>query len=363
MSKTVTDNQLASTAINQPVGVAVDTDHGDSTEESESVPVPDLGVVGVMSPVAVSTPAPAPAPAAAAVRNASTSEKTAVTTINLEDIPVQDISTLEEGEYDAILEEGSQVGVRAKAKFVSYTNMLKNMFSKPGTGNDNMRGKSTQVNPFAASTPDKFSLVNPFGTSTTDVSEQTGNSTDKDNGKAAAKMHKSGRKKSSNQHKPRFNEFIVKNSKLVTEEETEGQDIPFSALRESYKYRAHVTNLSPDCDIDAVASHIRTKLGVNANIKIVSRQGSSALSLMVMFSSASDTLDLRMSGLWPKGTLVSKWNPSFHKRKQVRQGQSYQSSARQNADRPLSPRSQNSSDNYEYQRSDQRRLNGQWRNK
>ena len=136
-----------------------------------------------------------------------------------------------------------------------------------------------------------------------------------------------------------------------------------SALRELYKYRAHVTNLSPDCDIDAVASHIRTKLGVNANLKIVSRQGSSALSLMVMFSSASDTLDLRMSGLWPKGTLVSKWNPSFHKRKQVRQGQSYQSSARQNADRPLSPRSQNSSDNYEYQRSDQRRLNGQWRNK
>ena len=118
------------------------------------------------------------------------------------------------------------------AKFVSYTNILKNMFNKPGTGNDNTPGKTMQVNPFGASTPDKFSLVNPFGTSTTEVSEQMGNSTVKDNGKAATKMHKSGRKKSSHQHKPRFNEFIVKNAKLVTEEEAEGQDIPFSALRE-----------------------------------------------------------------------------------------------------------------------------------
>ena len=62
VSKTVTDNQLASTAINQPEGVTVDADHGDNAEESASVPVADLRAVGVMSPVAVSTPTPTPPP-------------------------------------------------------------------------------------------------------------------------------------------------------------------------------------------------------------------------------------------------------------------------------------------------------------
>ena len=239
----------------------------------------------------------------------------------------QDISVLEEGEYDELLEEGRKTNV--PTKYIPYS-----------VGHD----------------------VNPLGTGAQgskhqlDNSKQTDTAGAKGFAKTSTKKQSSTRQKPSKQYKPRYNEFIVKNTRLVAAEDTGDEDIPFSALREMYKYKAHVTNLSPSVAIDTISSHISSKLGVKANIRIVSRLGARALSLFVMFSSDSDTLDLRMAGLWPRGTLVSKWNPSSNKKSQPvhGRGHSYNSS--------MLHREPHESDGFMYKRKDQQQLNGQWRN-
>ena len=109
--------------------------------------------------------------------------------------------------------------------------------------------------------------------------------------------------------------------------------------------------------IDTISSHISSKLGVKANIRIVSRLGARALSLFVMFSSDSDTLDLRMAGLWPRGTLVSKWNPTNNKKSQLVQGRGHSSHS------SMPHRELHERDGFMYKRKDQQQLNGQWRNK
>ena len=240
----------------------------------------------------------------------------------------QDISVLEDGEYDELLEEGRKTNV--PTKYIPYS-----------VGHD----------------------VNPLGTGAQgskhqlDNSKQTDTAGAKGFAKTSTKKQSSTRQKPSKQYKPRYNEFIVKNTRLVAAEDTGDEDIPFSALREMYKYKAHVTNLSPSVAIDTISSHISSKLGVKANIRIVSRLGARALSLFVMFSSDSDTLDLRMAGLWPRGTLVSKWNPTNNKKSQLVQGRGHSSHS------SMPHRELHERDGFMYKRKDQQQLNGQWRNK
>ena len=95
----------------------------------------------------------------------------------------------------------------------------------------------------------------------------------------------------------------------MTVEEEGGAGIPFSALRELFRYKAYVTNLSPNTNIETIGRHINSKLEVNTRIKTVSPSGAPHLSLILMFTSESDTLDLKMTGLWPKGTIIEKCIP------------------------------------------------------
>ena len=89
----------------------------------------------------------------------------------------------------------------------------------------------------------------------------------------------------------------MRNKKQVTEEVEGGHGIPFSALKEKFRYKAYITNLSPNSNIESIKSHIDMKLGVNTSIKTVSPTDASYLSVILMFTSEESTLDLRMAGL------------------------------------------------------------------
>ena len=130
------------------------------------------------------------------------------------------------------------------------------------------------------------------------------------------------RNNSSSDIRPRKSEFLVKNSKQVTVVEEGGAGIPFSALRELHRYKAFVTNLCPNTNIQTICRHINSILGVNCTIKAVSSLGVPHLSLILMFTSESDTLDLKMTGLWPNGTVIEKCIPqNQRKRKGSRSNQ------------------------------------------
>ena len=107
----------------------------------------------------------------------------------------------------------------------------------------------------------------------------------------------------------------MKNSKQVTVEEEGGAGIPFSALKDIFKYRASVTNLCPNTNVETIKNHINSKLRVNALVKSVSPVGAPYLSLILLFTSESDTLDLRMTGLWPKGTVIKQCIPPNQRKK------------------------------------------------
>ena len=114
----------------------------------------------------------------------------------------------------------------------------------------------------------------------------------------------SSRNSNSNKTKKPLNEFLVKNAKQVSVSMDGDANIPFAALKESFRYKAFVTNLSPSCSVDAIKGHVNSKLGVNAVIKPVSPAGAPYLSLILLCTSESDKLDLRMAGLWLRGTIV-----------------------------------------------------------
>ena len=335
----------AEPVINLPVDITSVPDQlTDATASDQSVSNTDtIVIVDPISDMATSLPLSSSAPVDSAVTLTAATDAAAATAAapvrNSDDVvpieessanddPItgdssdQDISVLEDGEYDELLEEGRKTNV--PTKYIPYS-----------VGHD----------------------VNPLGTGAQGSMHQTDTADAKGYAKTSAKKQSSRRQKPSKQYKPRYNEFIVKNTRLVAAEDTGDEDIPFSALREMYKYKAHVTNLSPSVAIDTISSHISSKLGVKANIRIVSRLGARALSLFVMFSSDSDTLDLRMAGLWPRGTLVSKWNPTNNKKSQLVQGRGHSSHS------SMPHRELHERDGFMYKRKDQQQLNGQWRNK
>ena len=110
-------------------------------------------------------------------------------------------------------------------------------------------------------------------------------------------------------------EFLVKNTKQITVEEDVGAGIPFSALREFFKYKAFITNLCPSTNIETIKNHINSLLQVNALVKKVSPDGASYLSLIIFFTSDSDKLNLRMRGLWPNGTAIKQCIPNNNRKR------------------------------------------------
>ena len=85
--------------------------------------------------------------------------------------------------------------------------------------------------------------------------------------------------------------------------------IPFSAMRELYKYEAFVINIAPRTDIEEIKRHLKSKLCTeNISIKIMTKTNAPSISFGLFIQSDSDKLDLKMPGLWPIGIRVYKWN-------------------------------------------------------
>ena len=115
-------------------------------------------------------------------------------------------------------------------------------------------------------------------------------------------------------NKTKHNQFLVKKNKhTVVQDEGDG-GIPFSAVKEVYRYKAFVSRLSPHSDVDAMTRYINDRLKVNAMIKVVSKPNAPVLSVMLFCTSESNALDLKMPGLWPRGTLIDSFKPK-NKRK------------------------------------------------
>ena len=183
--------------------------------------------------------------------------------------------------------------------------------------------------------------------------------------------HNSG---SNRTNRRKYNPFILKKKKSYVQDE--GDDIiPFTAIRETYRYKAFVTRLSPDNDIEAMRRHINSKLGVTASIKVMSKQDDPVLTISVYCTSEYDTLDFKMPGLWPRGTGVFTWKPTSKNGNNYEHndnghvptgGRNQRSGPRQGnngRNRSSSPRNREYGNGYEYEYADQRRLNGQWRDR
>ena len=87
------------------------------------------------------------------------------------------------------------------------------------------------------------------------------------------------------------------------------EDIPFSAKRELYRYEAFISNIDPFTDIEDIKEHLKRKLRTDeVYLKLMSKSDADYLSFGVFCRSTRDNLDLRMPGLWPRGTRIYKWN-------------------------------------------------------
>ena len=87
-------------------------------------------------------------------------------------------------------------------------------------------------------------------------------------------------------------------------------NIPFTAVRKMHKYELFVTNLSSATDTATIKRHISDKLGTEVFIKPMSKVGAQCLSFGLFFSSEYDNLNMKMTGLWPVGTEIYKWDVS-----------------------------------------------------
>ena len=94
--------------------------------------------------------------------------------------------------------------------------------------------------------------------------------------------------------------------------------IPFSAMRELYKYEAFVTNIAPQTKIDDIKMHLKKKLCTdNIFLKIMTKTDAPLISFGVLVKSERDTLNLMVPGLWPIGTRIYKWNSKAGDRRVV----------------------------------------------
>ena len=171
------------------------------------------------------------------------------------------------------------------------------------------------------------------------------------------------RNNSGQQHNPYLRKKQRKN--VIIDDGNE--DIPFSAVRELYSYEAFVTDIDPISDIDQIKDHLKRKLGTNeVFLRPMNRPDATYLSFGVFCRSSRNNLDLRMPGLWPRGTRIFKWNSkgrggrvgnqasgrqnhhSTHGRQRNHNRSSYRQDQRNN-----------SANNYRFRYPDQQRLHDQ----
>ena len=268
------------------------------------------------------------------------------------DLSLEDISILEEGELDSLDDGDSDIVSYASAanRSVPVTEVVNPLVNRANGSSGNNANSNT--------------------TSAQNRRHPQPSSSSRD--RAAANHRGNVRNNSSSHIRHKKSEFLVKNTRQVTVEEEGGAGIPFSALREHFRYKAFVTNLCPNTNIETIGRHIDSILQVNCTIKTVSPLGAPHLSLILMFTSESDTLDLKMTGLWPKGTIIEKCIPLNQRGKNGRRSNHGTMSREHYHQGPSNlqgsgPRSQaNSSRNQEVNNSyvhatpDQIRLHQQW---
>ena len=172
----------------------------------------------------------------------------------------------------------------------------------------------------------------------------------------------------------KYTEFLIKKNKRAYIQDEGEDDIPFSAIQETFRFKAFISKISPNDDIGLINRHINRKLGVNANLKVVSQPGAPALSIILDCTTNTDSLNLRMPGLWPKGTCIVKWRPPPSFNNNPRQGVNgtgqasgqnqhgrYGQQFNVNSNRSSTPQNVDLGSNYVHRYPDQRRLNQQWR--
>ena len=70
-----------------------------------------------------------------------------------------------------------------------------------------------------------------------------------------------------------------------------------------------MTYITPESDLSVIKNHIANKLNTNeVFLKPMYKHGARYLSFGLFCRSERDDLDLRMRGLWPRGTMIYKWN-------------------------------------------------------
>ena len=89
----------------------------------------------------------------------------------------------------------------------------------------------------------------------------------------------------------------------------ENEDIPFTALKDVKKYAAFVTNISPNSNLENIKTYVSGKLGTQVTLKPLGNEGAACLSFGVFCETDSANMDFKMTGLWPTGTVIYKWNP------------------------------------------------------
>ena len=106
-----------------------------------------------------------------------------------------------------------------------------------------------------------------------------------------------------------FNPYLRKKQKKNIIIDDGDEDIPFSAKRELYSYEAFISNIDPFTEIEDIKRHLKRKLRTDeVYLKPMSKSDADYLSFGVFCRSTRDNLDLRMPGLWPRGTRIYKWN-------------------------------------------------------
>ena len=149
-------------------------------------------------------------------------------------------------------------------------------------------------------------------------------------------------------------QFLKKKQKKNIILDQGDEDIPFTATREFFKYELFVTNLSSEAKIEDIKSHLAKKLGTDdIFLKPMSKSAAPYLSLGVFCRSQRNDLDFRMPGLWPRNTMIYKWNSKGGDTRGSNLGVSYQGHSRYRG----SPRASNRSHLQGYQDYDGRRNN------
>ena len=365
--------------------------------------VGNLGPVGsavdeaaAVMPAATAAAAVTPMPSAAAAvtpTSAVAAAGTPVAALNLLSGVLHDVSHISDISDDEleITDDNSEYD---SAVYMSYANMFI-AGQAPTDSNDvvnHLRTELTRapiipndpVNPLRTELPRApiipIDPVNPLRTGMprastgTNVPNDTVNQLRPGSSNQPSARGQSNQGHTANLQNKKYTEFLIKKNKRAYIRDEGGEDIPFSAIQETFRFKAFISKISPNEDIGLINSHINRKLGVNANLKVVSQPGAPALSIILDCTTNTDSLNLRMPGLWPKGTCIVKWRPppSFnHNPRQAANGTGQASGQNQhgrygrqynvNSNRSSTPQNVDVGSNYVHRYPDQQRLNQQWR--